>query len=407
MNARLRLAGATVIDGLGGDPVTADVTLEDGRIAAVAKGRAAAGDSETVDVSGLTLLPGLIDAHTHLGIVDNKVPGTPPAVVLGHIARNCARALQAGFTTVRDVGGLDGGMARAIADGLFAGPRVLPSGPIICEVGGNGDLEPVCSCSGARWNQGLPGLSVIGAPCRGPDEVRAAARLALRRGASQVKVSLNTLNALEGGSSPETEFTVDEVRATVVEARAKGTYVTAHALNSYGVRIGLEAGIECLEHGGIADEEIASAVAAAGVSLVPTLSMQWLIEHGEVHPESDAGAAVAYAGRSGKEMRDSLVVARAHGIRVGLGSDLEGVDQIRRGLELVLRSKVESPMDAIVAATSVNAEIIRRPDLGRLTPGATADLVGVEGDPLSDPGIFDDPARVRLVVQSGTIVKHA
>jgi imidazolonepropionase-like amidohydrolase len=406
MSARLRLAGATVIDGLGGDPVRADVLLEGGRIAAVGT-NGTAGGAETIDVSGLTLLPGLIDAHTHLGIVDNKVPGTPPAIVLGHIARNCARALEAGFTTVRDVGGLDGGMARAIAEGLFAGPRVLPVGPIICEVGGNGDLEPACSCSGARWNQGLPGLSVIGAPCRGPDEVRAAARMALRRGASQVKVSLNTLQALEGGSSPETEFTVDEVRAAVLEARAKGTYVTAHALNSHGVRIGLEAGVECLEHGGIADEEIANAVAQAGIPLVPTLSMQWLIEHREVHAEGDADAAVAYAGSSGREMRDSLVLARAHGIRVGLGSDLEGVDQVRRGLELVLRAEVESPMDAIVAATSVNAQIIRRPDLGRIEPGTTADLVAFAGDPLSDPAIFDDPERVRLVVQGGSIVKRA
>lgn len=404
MTARLRLAGATVIDGLGGDPRRADVVLDGPRIAAV--GTESGGADETLDVTGLTLLPGLIDAHTHLGIVDNKVAGTPPAIVAAQIARNCERALDAGFTTVRDVGGLDGGFARAIADRLVRGPRVLPAGPIICEAGGNGDLEPVCSCSGARWHQGLPGLSVIGAPCRGPDDVRLAARMALRRGATQVKVSVNTLQALEA-RSPETEFTVAEVRAAVDEARAKGTYVTAHALNSHGVRIALDAGVECLEHGGIADEDIARRVAAAGIPLVPTLAMQWLIEHREVEPEGDRDAALAYAAASGQEMRSSLRRARRHGIVVGLGSDLEGIVQDRRGLELVLRAEVESPMDAIVSATSVNAAVIRRPELGRVAPGFVADLIALDGDPVADAGIFDDPDRVVLVVQGGHVVKRS
>jgi imidazolonepropionase-like amidohydrolase len=404
MSPRLRLSGGTVIDGLGGDPRRADVVVEDGRIVAVGPDGGGTAD-ETVDVAGRTVLPGLIDAHTHLGIVDNKVPGTPIAVVAAHIARNCERALDAGFTTVRDVGGLDGGVARAVATGLLRGPRILPAGPIICEAGGNGDLEPACSCSGARWHQGVPGLSVIGAPCRGPDDVRTAARLTLRRGATHVKVSLNTLLALEEGPVPDTELIVEEVRAAVLEARAKGTYVTGHALNSDGVRIGLEAGLECLEHGGIGDEATATAVADAGVALVPTLAMQWLIEHREVEHEGDHEASVAYAAASGREMRASLLLARAHGIAVGLGSDLEGVDQVRRGLELVLRAEVETPMDAIVAATSVNAAIIRRPDLGRIAEGATADLIAVDGDPLAEPALFDDPGRVTLVVQGGRVVK--
>lgn len=229
-------------------------------------------DATTIDVSGMTLLPGLIDAHTHLGLVGNMhQPADDWASVAAQIFHNCSAAIDAGFTTVRDVGGIDGAVAAVLAQGKVIGPRILPSGPIISEAGGNGDLYSKWSCCGGRYEQGLPGLTTVGAACRGPDDVRVAARLSLRRGATQVKVSLNTLLALEEKGA-DTEFGLAEVRVAVEEARAKGTYVTGHAINSDGIRLGLAAGVECFEHSGIRDEAIATEVADAGAALVPTLT---------------------------------------------------------------------------------------------------------------------------------------
>lgn len=393
----MRLRGATVIDGIGGEPHRGDVTT-DGSVISHVGDASGTQDGGDVDLSDLTLLPGLIDAHTHLGIVDNKVEGTPLAIVAAQIARNCSLALDAGFTSVRDMGGVDGGYAQAVAMGLVRGPRIWPSGPIISEAGGNGDLEPACSCSGRRWNQGVPGLSRIGEACRGSDDVRFAARMALRRGATQVKLSLNTLSALIADGPRGTEFTLEEVKAAVWEAQAKGTYVTAHTTNDAGVRLALDGGVRCLEHGGIGSEETAAAVAEAGLWVVPTFAQQW------IHA-NEPGPWATHSGAFVEEMRQSMLLARAHGIRIGLGSDLEGAEQHRRGLELVLRARFESPMDAIRAATSINADLLGRPDLGRVAVGAQADLIAVRGDPLAEPELFDDPDRVVLVVQAGVVVK--
>lgn len=391
-----RVVARRLIDGSGADPFPAAIDIKDGVITNVrrgSEGRAAEGGIHLDDV---TVLPGLIDAHTHMGIVGNKEDDhVPLAVATAQIFANLSAALDAGFTTVRDVGGLDGGVALAVETGLVRGPRILPSGPIICEAGGNGDLYSPFSCGCGRRTQGTPGLTLIGAPCYGPDDVRVAARLALRRGATQLKVSVNTLLSFHDTGSPDTELTLEELSAAVVEARAKGTYVTAHALNPHGVALALRAGVECLEHGGVANEEVATAVADAGVPLVPTLTNMWLLEQG-----GDVNGR-----RARLELQESLVLAKAHGVPVGSGSDLEGVEQSRRGMELVLRAELESPMEAIVSATSVNGRILRRPELGSISAGCAADLIAVSGDPLEEPRLFDDPGRVVFVMKGGQVAK--
>lgn len=401
--ADLDLHGGTVADGTGSAPRSGSVRIRAGRFIGPASKDT---DIKTLDVTGCTVLPGLIDAHSHLGLVGNmSQPADPWAVVAAQIFQTARGALDAGFTTVRDLGGLDGGFVSALRstadDPHLRGPRILPSGPIISEAGGNGDLYPPWSCCGGRWDQGLPGLSTVGAACRGPDDVRAVARLSLRRGATQLKVSLNTLQALES-SGADTEFGLDELRVAVAEAHAKRTYVTGHATNSDGIRLGLAAGVECFEHGGIADEEVAGLVAAAGAPLVPTLTQLSLTADDPAAP----APARAHCRAVLAEMQQSLLLATEHGITVGLGSDLEGVVQIHRGSELVRRAALQDPMTALVAATSVNARIIRRPDLGGIKPGAVGDVIAIKGDPLADPGLFDDPASVVLVVTSGIVVKN-
>ncbi len=401
----LRLAGGNIHDGLGSPAHVGDVICADGRFTWVGGSGGGGGSGRTadvtIDVAGLTLLPGLIDAHAHLGIVGNlEHPPTPWAVTAAQIFENCRLALEDGFTTVRDVGGIDGGVARVIAEGLVAGPRIHPSGPIISEAGGNGDIEPPWSCCSSRWSQGLPGLSTIGAACRGPDDVRAVARLALRRGATQLKVSLNTLTALEA-TGGDTEFGLSEVAAAVAEAQSKRTYVTAHVLNKEGIRLGLAAGVECFEHSGVADEATARALVEAKAPLVPTLTQVSLVEASpEASPQVRHHSQLVR-----EEMEKSLLLAAGHGVLLGLGTDLEGPFQRHRGSEITRRAALQDPMTALVAATSTNARILRRPDLGRLQRGTTADLVAVHGDPVAHPEFFDDPSRFVIVVKGGAVVK--
>jgi len=217
-----------VLDGTGADPTHASVLIDGEHIRAVGDVPPPR-DADVVDLDGLTLLPGLIDAHTHLGLVSVIDPGpVPVAVAAAQIFQNVELALLSGHTTVREVGGLDGGVAQAIDAGLIPGPRLLPSGPALCQTGGHGDLGPPFLPHDHR-HVGTPGLSQMSVVCDGPDEVRVAARTAFRRGATQLKVCISGGVVSFTDRLEDTQFTVEELRAAVDEARARDTYVTAHA----------------------------------------------------------------------------------------------------------------------------------------------------------------------------------
>ena len=202
------LRGATVIDGTGADPQPDGTVVLDGdRIASAAERPPAGGADEVLDLDGLTVLPGLIDAHTHFGILGHAEGMVPPAVTAARIFRNCELALEGGFTTVRDTGGIDGGVAHAVALGLVPGPRILPSGPLICQSGGHGDESPPFGLH-HHDAPGVPGLAMMSLPCDGPDEVRLAARTVLRRGATQVKVCVSGGVVSLTDRLEDTQFTV-------------------------------------------------------------------------------------------------------------------------------------------------------------------------------------------------------
>jgi imidazolonepropionase-like amidohydrolase len=390
-----------LIDGTGAPPrAGVDIAIGDGRIEGVSS--SASGD-ETVDLRGLTVLPGLIDAHTHLGAV-NRDGSAPAAVAAAQLFANCGLALDAGFTTVRDAGGVDGGIVAAIDAGAVRGPRILPSGPALVQYGGHGDKShPFTEHSSAME---IPGLLRRAEIVDSPDQVRRAVRRAFKMGATQIKMCISGGVLSYTDRLEDTQFTVEELRAAVTEASARGSYVMAHAHNSAAIRIGLEAGIRCFEHASYLDADTAALAATAGAAIVPTLAVtrlgpeqldQWGIPHADEMRPRFAGVEEA--------MSRATVLARDHGILVGSGSDLLGPGQNRRGLELVLKSELLGPMEAIVSATSVNAEILRRPDLGAVVPGRIADLIAVDGDPLDDPGLFDDPGRIVVVIAAGRIVK--
>lgn len=408
----LVLRGAQLVDGTGRDPVGgAVVAIEGKRIASVGTSDVR---GETIDLDGLTLLPGLIDAHTHLGLATElhelSAPGTIPlAQLAAQIFTNVELALEAGFTTVREVGGLDGGVARAVELGLLRGPRILPAGPLISQTGGHGDHRPpFAMLDHPHGRLTHPGLVQVMTVADGPDEVRIAARRAFKHGATHIKVCVSGGVVSLTDRLEDTQLSVPELRAAVEEAHARETYVTAHAHNVRGILNGLEAGVECFEHATFLDEETADRLAAAGAAIVPTLAVIRLLRTDMAEAFGLTEEMIERATGAEQAMANSMKLAIDAGVVVGSGSDLLGPRQNRRGLELALHAEIVGPMEAIVQATSTNARIIRRSDdLGTVEGGKLADVIAVDGDPLTEPRLFDDPSRVVVVVKGGRVEKDA
>lgn len=404
----LVVRGGWLVDGNGGEPVRgSEVAVEDNRIARIGgAGARPSGEVLDVDVDGLTVLPGLIDAHAHFGLVQFGQPGTVPmAVIAAQIFRNCALALDAGFTTVRDTGGIDGGIRQAVDVGLIRGPRIFPSGPMLVQTGGHSDFRPPFLLDHHSEGFAVPGLVQPVLVCDGVDEVRLAARTVFRRGATQVKLAVSGGVVSLTDRVEDTQFSVEELMAAVGEAHARETYATVHAHNIRSIKNGLAAGVECFEHGTFLDEETAAELVAHGAALVPTLAVTHLFAMdwqawGVPRETVPRMAAVAEA------MGRAVAVAHRAGVLVGSGSDLIGPEQNRRGLELRLKAEILGSMEAIVSATRSNARILRQDDrLGTLAVGKLADLIAIDGDPMADPTLFDDPSRVVVVIKDGEVVK--
>lgn len=394
-----------LIDGTGADPTAATVSITADRFTEVgAPGAPLARSDDVIDADGLTLLPGLIDLHTHMGVIDLTGSGRPsPALLAAQLFENAELCLLSGHTTAREVSGADGGLRQVIDAGVIPGPRLFPSGPMISQSGGHGD-------HGSQWLDGhhgntvIPGLIHTSVIVDGVDEMRRAARLAFKAGATQLKVCISGGVVSFTDRLEDTQFSVEELRAAVDEARARDTYVTAHAHNVRAIENGLAAGLECFEHGTFLDEATVEKMAASGAALVPTLSIPYLMaSEREVWgiPEDIAARLNGIE----EAMTRSLKLAFDAGVLIGSGSDHLGPQQNRRGLEIARKAQALGPMAAIVSATSASARILRREDLGVVAAGKTADLIAVRGDPLADPAVFDEPGNVVLVIKDGVVVK--
>ena len=401
------LTGARIADGTGRDPVDGiDVLIADGRIAELGKAPAGA---TALDLSGFTVTPGLIDAHVHLGIA------SPIQSMLGHslsvaeiaadMFSNAAQTLDAGYTTVRDTGGIDAGLPKAIASGKVRGPRVLQCGPIQCQTGGHGHLAAEWEPTSLWEAHHIPGLCSLAFLSDGADEMRKNVRETFRRGADFLKLCVSGGVVSSHDKVTDTQLTVDEIAVAVQEANARGTYVTVHSHNNRGVQHAVQAGVKCIEHGSEIDEETAALLAANGVAHVPTLAVvEQLLRNAVAVGLPPAITDRALLVRQGQI--DALRTSRAAGVKVGLGSDLIGPDQTGRSEELLLRAELETPMDALVAATKTNSEILRLShDLGTLEVGKLADLVAWRTDPLEAPKVFTDRDQAALIMKAGTVVK--
>ena len=385
------------------------VLVANGRIAAVSRESIAAPDAKVIDVGGRTLMPGLIDAHAHitgLSLTPKNIayPQAEIAIASANYLRNC---LMDGYTTIREAGGADHATARLLAEGHIVGPRLYYSGKALTQTGGGADfrtpdeeIDP-CGHVGPFSN-----MSVI---ADGVDAIRRAAREELRRGATQIKLfaSGGVVFPAEGHAT-RYEYSNEELKAAVEEAQARGTYVMAHVYTDEGVRRCLAAGVRSIEHANFVSEETVALMAEHGAFYVPTfISLVQRIESaGETHLPDAIMHNLERTIARGKQV---YRWARKHGVPIGLGTDLWGPDAQKSQLrELELRMDLDSPQEIVRSATVVNAELLmEKGTLGTIAEGAYADLLVVDGDPLSDLRVLLDPQKnLKLIMKGGTLVKN-
>ncbi|HYM49292.1 MAG TPA: amidohydrolase family protein [Candidatus Limnocylindrales bacterium] len=401
---------ATLIDGLGRDPQPRmRVTVEGHRIQRIARDDSGPlpRDAQVIDCQGRTLMPGLLDAHVHLAIVELDelaAAALPPAVLAARITREIAATLDAGFTTVRDAGGLDFGFKEAIRLGLIRGPRIFVSGPFISQTGGHGDARP------RGWRgpmPSIPGISPESILADGAEQVRWAAREALRRGADQIKLHASGGAASETDELTHTQFSIEELAAAVDVARSVDTYVLTHAYAPRAIQNSVKAGVRSIEHANLLDEETADAMLAANdVYMVPTIITYELLAREEVGPGwSAVNSRKIKQGLEGAY--NALGLAYEKGLRIASGSDVLAHMQPHKGREIACQARVMGAMGAITAATRVNAQLMRIEDeVGTVEAGKQADLIVVDGDPLQHPEVLGDPGHVRVVALAGEVVKN-
>ena len=384
------------------------VLVEDGIVREVSARPISSSAAEHVDLGGRTLMPGLIDAHIHLVLteVNIRMLADVPLTLLAAKGSVAARAmLMRGFTTLRDTGGADWGLKAAIDQGLFVGPRLFIAGQPISQTGGHGDFRSrtqstvFCACcSGLTWASRV---------ADGVPEVVKAVRDELRKGADHIKIMVSGGVASQLDPLESLQFRVDEIEAAVDEATRWGTYVAAHAYSPKAIERAVRAGVRTIEHGNLIDAPVAALMAERGAYLVPTLvTYDSMKRRGADYGLSPASLAknelVLQAGLR------SLEIARAAGVKIGLGSDLLGQLQDDHVNEFVIRREAMSAQDVIRSATLVNAEIVRQEGrIGELVPGAFADMLVVDGDPYRDLSVFDSHgARIAAIMLNGRWVKN-
>ena len=389
---------AETLDGL-------EVLVENDRIKEVSDKPISATTARVVDLGGRTLMPGLIDAHFHAVAADPNIGRVEdmPASLIAQYSRGFLEAsVGRGFTTIRDAGGADYGLARAIETGLIAGPRLFYSGRALSQTGGHGDFRSyeqghgLCSC-------GL-GARVFSRIVDGVPEVRRAARDELRKGASQIKIMASGGVASPSDPTWVLQFSEEEIRAIVWEARSWRTYVMAHAYTPEAIRRCVEYGVRSIEHGNLIDAETAAYVAEQGAFVVPTLcTYDALSKHGPAlgFPKVSLDKLDSVRGAG----LEALELLRAAGVKIGFGTDLLGSMHEHQLSEFAIRAQVLPAVDILRQATSINAELLNRSgELGVVAPGALADLIVVDGDPIADIELLSGQGEAVLLVMKGGAV---
>ena len=406
----LVLQNATIFDSTGRDPYGPGTVVVSGdRITAVgpADQVAVPRNARVIDAANHTVMPGLIDAHTHVGAVDNSFGANyednhPGAVYAFSVARILRETLMAGFTTIRDAGGCDYSFEAAVQAGLIPGPCIFTSQSYISQTGGHGDMRERHDRYEPRAGHRLAPQPAI---CDGVPQVRRAAREQLRTGADQLKVMAGGGAASPTDPLDTPQFTVEEIAAAVYEARAVKKRVMAHVYIPEGIKNCVEAGVHSIEHGNFLDEEAAFLMKENDMYLVPTLTVFELIsERGREQGISELTIEKINFARTAA--RQGVEIAMAAGVNVASGADLFGQNHGLKAVELELKAGIMGPVASLISATRTNAELLERSnEIGTLEPGKLADLIMVRGNPVDNITVLQDEENIPLVVQAGQVVK--
>ncbi len=401
----LCLLGGRIIDGTGAEPIEHGfVHVRDGRIQAtgtMAEFRPTdAVDAVRIDLDGRCLLPGLIDCHAHLvysGFTTlDALDRCPLEMCTINAVLNARKVLDAGYTTVRDVGTV-GNVAATVRDcidrGMIPGPRIIASGQIICPTGGMVDNLP------PHWSS----TTGIGAVVDGPDEIRRTIRRQIKDGVNNIKLGASGVEVGPYAYTWMTTFSEEEIHVAVEEAHRWGRTVAVHAQSYDAVKFALRAGADTIEHGTRMDDEAIDLFCRSDSFLVPTLCTLFSVR--------ELGEKLNLVAKQRAEMAineplwlESLNRARDAGIPIAAGGDLGNRiphGKNARELEYLVRAGF-TPLAAIKAACEDAARALKRDaDLGTIAPGKFADLAVFDCDPLSDIGLLQDSDRVHLVLQGG------
>jgi imidazolonepropionase-like amidohydrolase len=413
MSREIVFKGARVFDGASETLRTGEnVTVEGGFIREISD-RPISAEADVVECGGRVLMPGLIDAHVHVyavGLNIVRVAQSPVSYLAHFAARFLRSSLDRGFTTLRDVGGADVGLALAIKDGLLDRvPRLFYGGHVISQTGGHGDFRPgdhsldaghYCGCS-----YHADPLAVV---ADGADAVRKAVREELRRGASHIKIMASGGVASPTDPLDRCQYSDEEIRAAVDEADRAGSYVAAHCHPKEAVRRAAELGVRSIEHATLIDLPTAEFVAARGSFTVPTMAV--------IIALAEEGEKLGFPAVSMEKLRRvadaalaSLEIMKRAGVRMGFGTDLLGPLHVRQSSEFSLRGKVLPALDVLRSACTVNAQLLREEGrLGCVRAGAMADLLVVDGNPLEDLSVLAAGGeQLSVIMKDGVFHKRA
>jgi imidazolonepropionase-like amidohydrolase len=384
-----------------------EILIEGRLIREVSDRPISASGADVIDCGGRTLMPGLIDCHVHVVLSEvfiRQLENIPLTLMTARAMAAMRGMIDRGFTTVRDTGGADWGIKQAVDEGLIAGPRLFIAGKAIGPTGGHSDSRrrtdtgTRCPCCDA--------LAFSMCVADGSAEVRKAVREEMRQGCDHVKIMMSGGVASPYDPLDSMQFSENEVAAAVEEAHAFGRYVCAHAYTPEAITRAAKAGVRTIEHGNLIDEASAALMAERGMFLVANLVAYYAMrerasEYGMSGEMLEKNDLVIEGGLR------SLEICKRAGVPVAYGSDLLGQLQNEQSREFQLRAEVLQPMEIVRAATTVAAKVLRQEGkLGCLTPGAFADLILIDGDPLKNLALFGEQGRhMPLIMKDGALHK--